>query len=147
MYPPQRLDLIDVGPMRQFHRRVSELGGVVCVHGLSGLIWFRQTACYVCMCKEMWAGAGYVSDLTDILGCYQLTMIAWWQLARWQHAVPSQEHREPSVSLDPVSQQRSWPMGSRGPNPPELLSGVHAKCKHPVIIFFVEGEEGAGVGG
>jgi len=33
------------------------------------LVWHwpvRQTACYVCMCREMWASAGYVSDLTDI---------------------------------------------------------------------------------
>jgi len=36
------------------------------VRGLSGLIRFRQTACYVCMCKVMLAGAGYMSDLTDI---------------------------------------------------------------------------------
>ena len=33
---------------------------------------------------------------------------------------------------------------SRGPDPPELPSGVHAKRKIPVRIFFLEG---GGVGG
>ena len=33
--------------------------------------------------------------------------------------------------------------GSRGPDfPPELPSGVHAKRKNPVTIFFVEGVGG-----
>jgi len=36
------------------------------VRGLSDVLPVRQTTCYVCMCREMWAGAGYVSDLTDI---------------------------------------------------------------------------------
>jgi len=36
-------------------------------------------------------------------------------------------------------QRRSWPRGSRSPDPPEVPSAVHAKCKNPVRIFFLEG--------
>ena len=41
-------------------------------------------------------------------------------------------------------QRRSWPGGIRTPLPPELPSGVHAKRKNPVRIFF---SEGGGIGG
>jgi len=38
------------------------------------------------------------------------------------------------------AQRRSWPgEGSRGPDPLEMPSGVHAKRKKPVRIFFVMG--------
>jgi len=63
MYPPQRWDLIHVGSMRQSHRRGNELGGVVCAR----LVWLNPVfARQRVMCKVMWAGAGYVSKLTDI---------------------------------------------------------------------------------
>jgi len=46
--------------------------------------------------------------------------------------------------ISPHSQRRSWPgRGSRGSDPPELPSGVHAKRKNPVRIF----RTGGGVGG
>jgi len=47
------------------------------------------------------------------------------------------------VLIVDLRQRRSWPGGSRGPDPPELPSGVHAKYKNPLRIFFVRGGVGA----
>jgi len=54
--------------------------------------------------------------------------------------------QHPYVTASHHFQRRSWPGGSRGPDPPELPSWVYAKRKNLVRVFFVEGG-GGGVGG
>jgi len=80
--------------------------------------------------------------------CFRLLEKCWF--VRHKNAINGRSHvRVMSWSQRPIRsdlsqyalQQRSWPGGggSRGPDPPELPSGVHAKRKSRVRIFFVEG--------
>jgi len=44
-----------------------------------------------------------------------------------------------TVTMPINIQRRSWPGGPGVRTPPELPSGVRAKCKNPVRIFFLGG--------